>query len=67
MFNTLSNLVTGVTKVAVGAVVTPVAVVADVVTLIPDSVDGDDPFTRTSKSLNLVSEGINDAIKGESK
>ena len=66
MFGTLANFATGLTKVAVGVVVAPVALVADIVTL-PASAE--DPrrgaFDKTAAALGLASDGITDAVKGE--
>jgi hypothetical protein len=66
MFGSLLNLAEGITKVAVGVVVTPVALVKDIVTL---PLNADDyhkgPFDSTSKALGLIGEGIDDATKGE--
>ena len=66
MFNTLANLATGVTKVAVGAVVAPVALAKDIVTLPASAEDfNKGPFDSTSKALGLMAEGINDAVKSD--
>jgi len=64
MIGTLTNLVSGVTKVAVGAVVAPVALAKDIVTLPISAYDlHSGPFDSTSKALELMSDGINDALK----
>lgn len=59
MFGMLESL----TKAAVGVVVTPVALVADTVAIIPDSVDGKDPFTRTGHVLDTIGENVKNAIE----
>lgn len=67
MFGTLANLATGITKVAVGAVVAPVALAKDIITL-PASADdfsNKGPFDSTEKALGLMAEGINDAVKSD--
>lgn len=66
MFGTLANFATGLTKVAVGVVVAPVALVADVITL-PASAE--DPhrgaFDNTAAALGLAGKGVKEAVKGE--
>lgn len=66
MFGTLANFATGLTKVAVGVVVAPVALVADVVSL-PATADDlhRGPFDNTAAALNLVGKGLKDSVKGE--
>jgi hypothetical protein len=66
MFTTLANFATGAAKIAVGAVVAPVALVADVVSL-PATADDyrKHPFEKTSGALGLVGEGLKDTVKGE--
>lgn len=64
MFSTLANLATGITKVAVGAVVAPVALAKDIVTLPVSAEDlSKGPFDSTSKAFGLMAEGIEDATK----
>jgi len=66
MFGTLANFATGLTKVAVGVVVAPVALVADVVTLPVTAEDPrKGPFDNTAAALGLAGDGIKDAVKGE--
>lgn len=60
MFNTLSNLA----KAAVATVLTPVAVVADVLTLPASSMDPHrGPFDRTEAMLKSAGECFQEAIK----
>lgn len=66
MFGTLANLAIGITKVAVGAVVAPVALAKDIVTLPLSAEDlHSGPFDSTSKALGLMAEGINEAVKSD--
>lgn len=64
MFGILGNLVEGAAKVAVGAVVAPVALAVDVVSL-PATADDlkRGPFDQTSKALNLIVNGVDTATK----
>jgi hypothetical protein len=60
MFNILTNL----TKAAVAVVLTPVAVVADIVTL-PASAEkrGAHPFGKTGALLKAAADAANEAVK----
>lgn len=62
MFSMLTNL----TKAAVAVVVTPVAVIADVVTL-PASADDFNagPFDKTAACLKAAGKAFNEAVKPE--
>lgn len=58
-------MLTPLTKAAVGVVTTPVAVVADVVTLGGSLTDRDEPYT--SKAVGYVVQNLEDAAKPLSK
>jgi hypothetical protein len=59
MFDILSNL----TKAAVGAALTPVAVLADIVTLPASAYNGTETWEATEKRLNQISESVDKALK----
>lgn len=60
MLNLLSNLA----KAAVAVAVTPVAIVADVLTLPESSCDPHrGAFDKTAKTLNQAAEAFNEAVK----
>jgi hypothetical protein len=59
------NLLKNLLGAAVATVATPVALVADIVTLPASAYDNTDPFARTSKMLGAVGDCINEAVKPE--
>ena len=62
------NMLASLTKSIVAAVATPVAVVADVLTLPASSMDPHrGPFDRTAAILRAVGENFNAAVKPERK
>lgn len=62
MFRMLSNL----TKAAVSVVVTPAAVVADVLTLPASAYANRPPFERTEALLKNAGQCVSEAVKPES-
>lgn len=52
-------------KAVVGVVVTPVSIVADIVTLPSTAYENKGPFDRTAKTLNQVSAAIDAALTPE--
>ena len=51
-------------KAAVGVVITPIALVLDIVTLPASSYDSNrGPFERTAKTLNQVTKAVDAALK----
>lgn len=62
MFGILEKL----TKAAVAVALTPVAVVADVLTIGASADRGDDhPFTRTAKLLNSAGKNVSKAVDSD--
>ena len=62
MFGILGNL----TKAVVAVALTPVAVVADVLTIGASADRGDDhPFGRTAKLLNAAGENVSKAVDSD--
>ena len=59
MFSILTNL----TKSAVAVVATPVALVADVLTLPSSAMDGRDAFGKTGQMLDAAGKAITEATK----
>lgn len=61
LFSSLTNVV----KAGIAVTVSPVALVADIVTLPGSAVDNKPPFARTAKMLNAAGECISQAVKSE--
>lgn len=59
MFNLLTNLA----KAATGAVVLPVSVLADIVTLPASAYDNTNPWESTEKRVNQISDAVDNALK----
>ena len=54
-------------KATVSVALTPVTVVADILTLPASALDGDGPFDRTAAMLKTAQECVNEAVTPESK
>ncbi len=56
---------TNLFKAAVGTILTPVAIVADLVTLPASAFEcrETDPFKKTTKMLNQVAKNVDEALK----
>lgn len=63
MFGTLANVV----KAGVALAASPVALVADIVTLPSTAYDGKPAFGRTGKMLDAAGSCISEAVKPERK
>lgn len=59
MFDMLTNL----TKAAVAAAITPIAVVQDIVTIPAAAYNDADIWTETEKRLNQISDNVDKALE----
>jgi hypothetical protein len=57
------GLIESLAKAAVAVVVTPVALVADIVSLPASAESNEHPFKNTGKALSAVEKNLTDAVK----